>query len=211
MKSATKLAPSLIFWGVVIVLVAWFSACPLPVAAQGSQGQDAVYNSINGIVGSSSFIDASMFATSADTLCSAIYKILLPASYSAAVIDARGFPGTTGVSMTCAPGTTPWNNGNAFQNKPSTILLPATGALPPNTSNPIVISTPWILPPNTHLIGEGDGIPIFSTGGSLISAPATTIQAKSSFTDSTMIEFGSSSVCPDPSKVCTGISAGGPS
>jgi hypothetical protein len=201
MKSATKLAPVLIFWGVVIVLVAWFSACPPPVAAQGSQGQDAVYNSSNGIVGSSSFIDASMFATSADTFCSTIYKILQPASYSAAVIDARGFPGTTGANMTCAVGWTPWNNGATYLNKPSTILLPATGGATPT---PIIISTPWILPSNTHLIGEGDGIP--SSG----STPGTTIQAKSGFSGS-MIQFGSASasVCPLLGSIytCTGISA----
>ena len=39
-----------------------------------------------------------------------------PSSYSAAVIDARGFPGSTGASMTCAAGTTPWNNGTTYLN-----------------------------------------------------------------------------------------------
>jgi len=151
MKSATTLAPALIFWGVLTVLVACFSTCPTPAAAQGSKGQDAVYNSSNGIVGSSSFIDASMFAIATDTICSTIYKIFQgPPVYSAAVSDARGFPGNSGASMTCASGTTPWDNGKTFLNKPSTILLPATTA-----AAAIVISSKWILPSNTHLIGPG--------------------------------------------------------
>jgi hypothetical protein len=49
----------------VAVLVCCFS--PIRAVAQGSQGQDAVYNSSNGIVGSSSFIDASTFVTQTGT------------------------------------------------------------------------------------------------------------------------------------------------
>ena len=79
MKSATKLTRELMFWVVVVLLVTWFSACPNTAAAQGSQGQDAVYNSSNGVVGSGSFIDASMFADT--TICSTIYKILAPSGY----------------------------------------------------------------------------------------------------------------------------------
>jgi hypothetical protein len=51
-----------------------------------------VYNASAGVVGSSSFIDASMFAISTDTICSTIYKILNSVTYSAAVIDAARFP-----------------------------------------------------------------------------------------------------------------------
>ncbi len=77
-------------------------------------------------------------------------------------------------------------NGTTFQNKPSTILLPATGA------NPIVVPSTWNVPPNTHLIGEGD-----SAGG-------TTIQAKSGYTSNTaMISLGVNSLC---SSSCQGIS-----
>jgi hypothetical protein len=199
MKDATKFGTALIFWGIVFVLVAWFSACPTPATAQGSQGQDAVYNSSNGIVGSSSFIDASMFAFQNGTICSVIYGILQSTTYSAAVIDARGLlRSTPPTNMTCAAGWTPWNNGITYQNKPSTILLPATGG---STPTPIVISTPWILPANTHLIGEGDANPVSATN------PATTIQAASGFSGA-MIQFGSSSVCPLVNSVptCTGIS-----
>ena len=101
--------------------------------------------------------------------------------------------------MTCT--ISPWGSGSGYLNVPSTILLPATGGATPT---PIIIpnSSPWILPSNTHLIGEGDGIPVYSSG-SLVSTPGTTIQAKSGFSG-TMIQFGSASVCP--SGVCTGIS-----
>jgi hypothetical protein len=64
-------------------------------------------------------------------------------------------------------------------------------------------SRPRILPANTHLIGEGDGI----TSSSF--SPGTTIQAKSNFSGSSMIQFGSSSsFCPLVSsvRICTGIS-----
>ncbi len=184
MKSATKRASGLTSSGVVVMLITWFLACPNPAAAQGSPGQDAVYNSSAGVVGSSSFIDASMFAISTDTICSTIYKILASPGYSAAVIDARGFPGNTGASMTCAMGWTPWNNGTTYLNKPSTILLPATSGATPA---PIIISTPWVIPSNTHLIGEGDGIG---------SSAATTIQVSSPTFNPTagyILQFGSAS------------------
>jgi len=53
--------------------------------ASAQQGQDAVYSAPMAITNSPSFIDASMFATSADTICSAIYKILALSGYSPAV------------------------------------------------------------------------------------------------------------------------------
>jgi len=182
----------------VLVTVCWCLALPVLANAQGSPGQDAVYNSISGIVGSSSFIDASTFGGIHVDICAVLYGILSSASTtypsSGAVIDARGLPGTTGTKMTCAAGTTPWNNGATFVNVPSTILLPATGG---TTPTPIIISSPWILPSNTHLIGEGDGTSGGSTSG-------TTIQARSGFSG-TMIQFGSSSpVCPTTG--CSGIS-----
>jgi hypothetical protein len=86
--------------------------------------------------------------------------------------------------MTCATGTTPWNNGATYLNKPATILLPATSGATPT---PIIISTPWIIPSNTHLIGEGDGIG---------SSAATTIQVSSptfNLTPGYILQFGSAS------------------
>src|ERR1700685_1958324 len=191
---------------IVVVLACWFSAFPT-AAAQGSsvQGQDAVYNSSGQVTNSPAFIDASQFANSPPTknFCTVLNWVLNPSNgilpSTGAVIDARGLPGATGTSMTCT--ISPWGSGSNYLSVPSTILLPATGGATPN---PIIIpnSSPWILPANTHLIGEGDGIP--STGFT----PGTTIQAGTGFSGS-MIQFGSSS-CPQVSYVpiCTGISVG---
>ena len=168
----------------VAVLACSYSGLPIATAQTNLQGQDAAYNSSMQVANSPSFIDASMFVFSGSTLCSTIYKILLgPPTYSAAVIDARGL-NSGNTNMKCAPGTTPWNNGTTFQNKPSTILLPA---------GTIVIQTTWVLPNYTRLIGEGDAIA--SSG----STPGTTIQAcmtPCSFTGSDMIDLGNSILCP---------------
>jgi len=185
MKSVAKRARVLLSWAVLTVFVTWLLGYPSQLAAQGSQGEDAVYNSSNGIVGSSSFIDASMFAVKNGTICSVIYSILQSPGYSARVIDARGIPGSTPpTSMTCASGATPWSTNNNVNvlNVPSTILLPATSGATPT---PIIISTPWIIPSNTHLIGEGDG---------LGSSAATTIQVSGSFNRAPgyIMQFGSS-------------------
>jgi len=188
------------FFAIVAVLTCWLSAFPDLANAQGSQGQDAVYNSSNSVVGSNAFIDASMFGKNNTDVCAVLYGILSGTSTSyptlGAVIDARGLPGSTGTSMTCAAGTTPWSqNGNTtIVNVPSTILLPATG------SSPIQIPTTWVLPSNTRLIGEGDGIP-----SSPSFSPGTHIQVASGTLLTTMIQFGpSSSVCG--SGGCSGIS-----
>lgn len=189
MKNATKLAAKLIFSGTVAVLIAWLSVYPTTAAAQGTQGQNAVYNfsgSCSPCAGSSAFIDAKVFATAGSTICSVIYGILQPSAYSAAVIDARGL-NSSNTNMTCAAGWTPWNNGSIYLNKSSTILLPATGS--GSSAAPIIISSTWVLPSNTHLIGVGDGV------------SGTTIQAASGTSLPTMIQFGSSGICP-----CTGIS-----
>jgi hypothetical protein len=77
MRDTTKFASGSMFAAVVAVLMSGLLASPLQLNAQncsGSQGQNAVYNPTctNPVVGSSAFIDASMFATSADTICSTI-------------------------------------------------------------------------------------------------------------------------------------------
>jgi hypothetical protein len=205
MQRATRSIPAMKLLGVVVALVCWFSVFPT-AAAQGPnlEGQDAVYGTSGQVTNSPSFIDASQFAKTGVDFCKILNGILSSNLYPAtgAVIDARGLPGTTGTSMTCS--ISPWGSGNTTVSVPSTILLPATGGATPT---PIIISTPWILPSNTHLIGEGDGIP--STG----STPGTTIQAATSFSGS-MIQFGtgpppsSPPICPPVGSVytCTGIS-----
>jgi|ERR1700674_977006 len=200
MKGAKRFASGWMFFVIVAVLVGWFSAFPTSADAQGSQGQNAVYPASGQCcMGSPAFIDASMFLnplTQGRDLCDTIYGILnnlFGNTYPAtgAVIDARGISGA--MNLTCTHGT-PWTEGSNTVSVRSTILLPATGGASPT---PIIISSPWVLPPNTRLVGEGDGIP--SSGYT----PGTTIQAASSFSGS-MIQFGSSSVCP--SGLCTGIS-----
>ena len=132
-----------------------------------------------------------MFAgnvTSPD-FCSVLNYILNSTTYPSggAVIDARGLPGSTTTSMTCA--ASPW--AGISTPPPSTILLPATGS--GNSANPIIISATWTLPSNTHLIGEGDGL------------SGTTIQVASGTSLTSMMRFGSASpFCS--SGVCTGIS-----
>jgi hypothetical protein len=192
MKGVRKLAPKVTLSGVVVVLAAWFSACPRPAAAQGTQGQNTICSSSSGCstVGSSAFKDASQFVNSSDTFCSTIYKILGSVSYSASVIDARGLPGNTVVSMVCANGTTPWFNGTTFLNVPSTILLPA---------GIITIPSTWVLPGGTKLIGEGSEIPTLPVSASLsgltmIQACTSSISGCSSNLSGAMIQFGEA--CP---------------
>jgi hypothetical protein len=188
---------------VVAVLVCWLSTFPTAAAQTSLQGQDAVYNSSAQVTNSPAFIDASTFVAQSSDICDAIFNILRSKGYppAGAVVDTRGINNNNS-SLTCTKGS-PWTEGSTSLNVPSTILLPATGGATPN---PIVIpnSSPWILPPNTHLIGEGDGIP--STGFT----PATTIQAASSFSGTTMIQFGpSATFCLPPGEgttVCVGIS-----
>jgi hypothetical protein len=187
MRCASRLTSAWMSLGIVAVLACGLSAFPTLAMAQGTQGQDAVYSAPGTCCkGSSSFIDASQFINANNNnICSAIYSILQPSTYSPAVIDARGISGTT--ARKCAPGRTPWNNGTTFLNKPSTVLLPA---------GTIVIPTTWVLPNYTRLIGEGDTIA--SSG----STPGTTIQActqstnNCSFTGTDMVDLGNSILCP---------------
>src|SRR5215471_7066626 len=166
-----------------VLLICWSSAFTMSARAQqGSQGQDAVYNSTSGIVGSSSFIDASMYlpphsnGTQGLDICDAINGILgnrFGGTYpvAGAVIDARGISGTTNLS--CTHGS-PWKEGTTTVSAPSTILLPA---------GTIVVNTPWVLPNNTHLIGEGDSLNLQATSV----AAGTVIQAN--FASGDMIDL----------------------
>jgi hypothetical protein len=135
-----------------------------------------------------------MFKAQAADVCGVIYYIFThgyPSSFGT-VVDARGLNSST-TTMTCAAGTTPWNNGSAFVNVPSTILLPA---------GTIVIRTTWALPQNTHLIGVGDGIFSASGIGTAIQACKQSINS-CSFTGADMIDFGTAASCPSG---CTAVS-----
>jgi len=174
MKGTRRLASGWMFFAILITAVGWFSAFPTPAQAQGSgvQGQNAVYSSSGACCqGSSAFIDASKFVQTGVDFCKVLNGILSGTSTSypatGAVIDARGL-NSANTSMTCTTAKpSPW--AGITSPPPSTILLPATGG------TPIIIPSTWILPSNTHLIGEGDGIP------STNFAPGTTLRAATSF------------------------------
>jgi hypothetical protein len=168
---------------VVAVLVCWLSTFPTAAAQTSLQGQDAVYNSSAQVTNSPAFIDASTFVAQSSDICDAIFNILRSKGYppAGAVVDTRGINNNNS-SLTCTKGS-PWTEGSTSLNVPSTILLPATSGATPT---PIIISTPWVIPSNTHLIGEGDGIG---------SSAATTIQVSSTFntTPGYIMQFGSAS------------------
>jgi hypothetical protein len=172
-----------------LAALGWLLTYPVQTQAQ-TEGNDAVYNASNGVTFSSSFIDASQFLghNQGVDLCDTIYGILVNkwgvAAYpsSGAVVDARGISS----ALTCTLGS-PWTEGSNTATLPSTILLPA---------GTIQISTPWVLPSNTRLIGEGESDPRSAV-------PGTTIQAASQIQLQAMIQFGSSAVC---SSGCSGIS-----
>jgi len=183
MKNVTRLASCPAIFAAVAILIGWFLVLPTRAEAQ-TVGNNAVYyytTSNPGVCckGSGAFIDASMLLHSGSDICDTIYGLFTgrtgfpPYPSAGAVIDARGISGS---ALTCTKGS-PWTESGSSATLPSTILLPAT-----TPSAPIVIPTPWILPNNTRLIGEGDNDPTSAT-------PLTTIQASSSFSGN-MIQFG---------------------
>jgi hypothetical protein len=167
MRGTTRHTFGRVLFAIVAAVASWLPAVPIAAAqTQSFQGQDAVYNSSMQVTNSPSFIDASMFANAQNpNICALLKSILTSTSYPAtgAIIDARGLANSTPpTSMTCTTANpSPW--AGIAHLLPSTILLPATGA------TPIVIpsgSSGWILPNNTRLVGEGDGIPSSGlTGG----------------------------------------------
>ena len=139
MQSAKRLVSAGKFLGITTVLICWSLAFPAPASAQGTQGQNAVYNGPSCCVGTNAFIDASMFAGNVPSpnFCKVLNYILVnvdqpPAYPSGAVIDARGLPGTTGTSMTCS--ASPW----ALITSPpkATILLPTGTIVIPTAGGP---------------------------------------------------------------------------
>lgn len=83
MKGTTRFASGWMFFGIVAVLAGWFSASPILATAQGTPGQNTICSSSSGCsttVGSSAFIDASMFASlfSSPNLCSVLQYVLNP-------------------------------------------------------------------------------------------------------------------------------------
>jgi hypothetical protein len=98
--------------GVVVIVTSYFLLYATSAAAQ--TGPDAVFNSSGSCSVSSkctpspAFIDASVFATgTTSNFCGVVRLALQSASFvPGGVIDARGLPGSSGISMTC-PSTQP--------------------------------------------------------------------------------------------------------
>lgn len=132
-------------------LVAGFSLCSTQAEAQTCAapklGNNTIYATCSSsitTVGSSAFIDASVFGTAGTgtDVCTRI-NTALTTSYPSigAVVDARGI-NSTNSSMNCS--VNPWSGVSA----PSTVLLPA-GTITITSS-----SAAWILPGQTKVIGE---------------------------------------------------------
>jgi hypothetical protein len=197
MTKATRLIFGRTSWIAATIFIGWLLVSA--TGAVGQTGENAVYDSLghcSPCKNSPAFFDASVFAGTGTNFCGAINSALTSSTFTAfgGVIDARGL-NSLNTNMTC-PSTQPSPWYGISSPPPSTILLPAT-----TPAAPIKIPSMWALPSNTHLIGEGDSISSATT-------ISTTIQAKSSFSSSSMIQFGAPS-CNAPlggPSPCTGIS-----
>src|SRR5260221_674900 len=136
----------------LIVVVCWIGS-PARIAAQctGSTtcGYNAVFNSSGTVTPSMTFVDASVAAFAASDICTQIYNALSFAQNQSppstgVVIDARGITSNPG---SCGTNSTPWTQ----PTKPN-ITIPSTVLLPPGRIN---ISTTWILPGRTRIVGLG--------------------------------------------------------
>ena len=151
---------------------------PAAISAQtinfGNQGNNAVWLDSSHVSPSAAFIDASAFSQAAGDVCAKLNYLytnsLIPST--GAVIDARGVNsgGTQVCSVNPFPTTGP----------PATILLP---------SGTIQISSTWVLPNQTRIVGEGQS--------------RTTIQALTGLS-ANMIQMAPTTGCPTAG--CTGVS-----
>jgi hypothetical protein len=197
MKNITRAASRYIFFPAWLMLVTNLFV-PMSIWAQGTTGQNDVYDSGGNQKGSSAFIDASVFAANFTnpTFCSVLAFILSPSNHvlppSGGVVDARGLPGNTGTSMTCpASQPSPWY-GLSGTIPPSTILLPA---------GVISITGTWTLPDGTKIIGEGAGgfttstIPFVSTTTLQACNTSMNNNCQTSFSGTVMVRMCNSSTC----------------
>jgi hypothetical protein len=187
-----------------LLVIRWAIVPTISEAQGGTAGQNAICTSLTScsgtsVFGSSAFIDATAFFTVGD-FCAVLKSILqtkVPAA--GAVIDARGLPGKTGTSMTCA--ASPW--AGLTNPPPSTILLPAAV---------ITIPGKWVLPNGTALIGENNRPPAAINSGlpnatTLLACTTSICPNTGNFSDTTMLQFGDKTNCPTSG--CRGISVDG--
>jgi hypothetical protein len=185
------------------VLLAWF-APPHRMQAQAANGNNTVCNNTtctaaSGLTYSVAYIDAAAFAgTTSTDFCSILNTALhqIPTG-SVGVIDARGLyysSATVGnTSKTCASGVTPWSDAYTIT-APSTILLPSATGSPADPA--ITISTTWVLPNQTRIIGLG-------RTNTVIAASATPVVFPTGDPLIAMGSYTGSLACPSPG--CTGI------
>jgi hypothetical protein len=159
------------------------------IAQAQTAGNKAVYTS-GGVccTSSAAFIDASVLSGS--NICEQIYNALQVAvsGHVTAVVDARGVNPTPA----CGSGETPWLKSGTNVITAATILLPA---------GTITISSPWIIPDGTRLIGTGVGQEVSQNN-----TAGTTLQVPSGFTG-TMLQMGDNGMhCPGANNICHAIS-----
>jgi hypothetical protein len=168
-----------------LLVLGWASMVPMTLHAQSGgnscsifPGDKTVYGSA-GVTNAHDYIDASVLigSDSAD-VCYAINAALIELEgtgscntsllNSTGVIDARGIVPQTGGNFDC--GVNPWI-ANTTANV--TVLLPAgTIGSGSGTGGNSGVTTTWVLPTNTHLVGEGASITTLkfnlSSGNSMI-------------------------------------------
>jgi hypothetical protein len=138
------------------------------VRAQVEGNSAIVSNTSGSVAASEAYIDAAPFAsTSSPDVCAAINSVFTSSTVkyattypNGAVIDARGVLPLAGQNLKC--------NSNPFANVPAT-CGPSQNASCPSTillpGQVIAISTEWILPSNTRIIGEGSSVQNYTTLG----------------------------------------------
>ena len=178
------------FLAAMAVFLVVFSVSPGRLQAQtAAWGNNAVYTGTPtaSVTFSTAYIDASVFAfkytggASKNDICTILNYVYSTSGIippAGAVIDARGIP--VGSSNPCAASTSPWPT--------SSTLPPTTVLLPPGA---IFMSTAWVLPNQTRIIGAG-------RTNTAIVVPAALA------TGTPMIQMGSSSTCPSGG-YCTGV------
>ena len=186
MQKANRLVTGHLFSRILLAAIAWCLTTSAGVQAQ-TAGNKAVYNASSACcISSAAFVDASV--RSGSTICQKIYSALQALPAAGGVVDARGINS----NMTCNGSETPW-----FQS-PNNVLTPSTILLPAGT---ITISSSWIMPDATRVIGEGIG-----GEGAGSNTSGTTLQAATSFSGA-MIQMGDGGVhCPAANHTCHGIS-----
>lgn len=154
--------------------------------ALAQQGEPVVWIAPSTSTNSPAYVDASVFSFSGSEICgpihSALQKLATISKNSSnvvqgGIVDARGMFVQPPIKyLTCT--TNPFSGVTV----PATVLLPATI---------IGISTTWVLPSNTRLVGENS------------QDTTITIDQNASSFSSPIIQMGSSTLCPSG---CTGIS-----